>query len=581
MIYVNLGLLFALFGSIPFALKRKEYFSFTENYHKYFLSISFVSLFLVGTTLAYFFPPKINIFSHDMWLFILLSLFIGFCFFFFNLYMSYEYISSSEESFFQGLKNIFLKSPLFLFICVYFTFFTLTTSPIFYHEEYSNLLNVEETKTFKEENLFLDQKELRTVDKELSKRAASEIIGRELGMGSRYTINETNAQKVNNELRWIGSFDHKNIFKWLNEQTTPGYISVSLKNYKDAKMEIDNKNINYGTYGFYFSSYLPRHIYQNGYNDKIFGEHKLEIDDNGKPFWITSIITPKIGMGGKIVNEILITNAESGEIKEYKINEIPKWADRVYPEKVAEELIEYWGKYQNGWWNGFVVGNNVITPTKESSLVMTKEGKTAWYTGIQSKGKEQQGTMGFMLFDTKTGTSTFYRREGITETVAKKQIEGRVQEAKYTATTPIPYNINGISTYVSILKDDNGNPQGFGMVSYNDRQKVATGANLEITLRRYLSAISSNNNSGIDVERELTKIKGKLVRSVIQNSDNRTLLHFMLNGSEYDDKFYTVSADGNKEALHSKDNDLVEIVVTNTTNDNITVMKFDNLNIEN
>lgn len=71
-------------------------------------------------------------------------------------------------------------------------------------------------------------------------------------------------------------------------------------------------------------------------------------------------------------------------------------------------------------------------------------------------------------------------------------MEGAVQEADYMASNPQPYNVNGVTTCVSILKDSNGNRQGYGMVAHNNRDIFATGKTPEIARRACLNKLLSN-----------------------------------------------------------------------------------------
>src|SRR5690606_3836066 len=84
----------------------------------------------------------------------------------------------------------------------------------------------------------------------------------------------------------------------------------------------------------------------------------------------------------------------------------PAWIDRIQPESIVEDRISDWGVYVEGWLNSWTSGNNVIKASQGTSLVYTADGHSAWYTGLQSKGSSDQGTMGFMLVDTRTGKAS-------------------------------------------------------------------------------------------------------------------------------------------------------------------------------
>jgi len=532
-----------------------------------FLLICLVPFLIIGWSLAYFFMPEMGLFYYQGYVYF-------FCAYIPMAVISwFGYMEGATNQ--KGLPVIF---PLVVFILTVF----VISSPVLHASKYADLLEVEEVIEFNEADIFLDQEEARFVDMGLAYRSASELLGEELGVGSRYSIGAMRIQNVTGDLRWVAPFEHKTFLRWLDNSTVPGYVDVSVKNYKDATMKLEGADINYGVDGFYFSSYLPRHLYLNGYSDALLDDFTFEINDENKPTWVVTIMEPKVGFGGKVPAGVLVVDAESGKISEYPIDKTPSWVDRIQPLENVVERIQDWGQYQDGFINGAFIGDKVIAPSYGTSFVFDKDGNGVWYTGIQSKGSQQEGTMGFMLVDSRTGTAKFYRRAGITEIAAKRAIEGRVQEAGYYASYPIPYQISGVSTYLSILKDRSGNPQGIGLAAYNNRSMVATGENMEIALRRYLSVLSSNGATvqTLDIEHELIRLEGMVKRSVLQNSDNRTMLHFMLSGSNHDDKFYTVAADGNKEALHTQDNDQVSMEVGSLKHKNVNVIRFDNLEFE-
>ena len=198
-----------------------------------------------------------------------------------------------------------------------------------------------------------------------------------------------------------------------------------------------------------------------------------------------------------------------------------------------------------------------------------------WYTGLQC-GSSQEGTVGFMLVDTKTGEATFYRRTGITEEVAKRAIEGKVQEFGYKASNPIPYNVNGTSTFVSVLKDDKSNPQMIGMVAYDDRSVLAVGENLETVLRRYqLAQSQSGAEMNLGEDRVLVELEGVLDRVGFQQVDAHASLHFTLQ-NDPEGRVFTVSGSDSARYILSRPGDRVKIGYIDTGSDPIIVREFVN-----
>jgi len=459
---------------------------------------------------------------------------------------------------------------------------TFTTWGAFHSDEYRNILNVQSTEEFNASDLLLDQSQARFVDQKLAGRAASEVIGGKLGMGSRYKVGSMSIQNVNDELIWVAPFGNKKWTKWLFDgPTTPGYTRVSSRNFGDSEMVTgEDVEINYGTDGFYGFSYIPRHLYVNGYNTVHTTDYTMELNDQGKPYWVVSIFEKTVGFSGRVVSGVLIVDAKTGAIEQHGMDDIPAWVDRVQPESIINEQIADWGGFIDGWLNKAFVGNQVVEPTPGTSLVYSKDGRPMWYTGIQSNGQNQQGTMGFMLVDTRTGEATFYRRAGITETVAMTAVEGRVQEYDYKATYPIPYNVNGVSTFISVLKDKQGNPQMIGMVAYDNRSLNAVGEDLHTATRRYQLALA-NESGGRNVTAgdDAIEITGVVVRLGTQQVDESASIHFMVDTPEWSGRIFTANTGRNVQTVLTEKNDTVKFKVNQTESDPIIVKDFENLSL--
>jgi len=563
MIYLSLGLVWAIIIAGGSTLLKINYFlSFFQG----------IVAFLIGSFIAYLTTPVIGLYETGFWFFVLTPIvFIGLIAFVFTVE---NYNEVNEKS----SKLILLFTTLSLIFFISFSF--ITTTPMFHSESYYNLLNVVEESEFNPEKVLLDQTQARFVDQDLSVRSANEILGQIRGMGSRFRIGSMRIQNINDELQWVAPFEHSTFFRWMDDNTSPGYVLVRASDYSESKMVTEDTDINYGNTGFYFSKHLPRHLYDNGYSRTLFNDFTLEINNEGKPYWIASIIKRKVGFSGKVATGIVVVNAKNGAIDEYSIEDAPEWVDRIQPESIVEDLISDWGEYADGWWNSFAVGNGVITATPGSSIVFTENKRSKWYTGMQSKSTtNKESTMGFMMVDSRTGKALFYQRSGITENVAKTAIEGRVQESEYISSNPIPYNINGQITFLSILKDKNGNVQGIGLVAYDNRSKVVFGESFDIALRRYMSVIAEvNGTENMNSSMKTIKIDGIIKRSHLQNIDNRLILNFTLTGDDYHGLFFIVQADENKEAMLTRDNDKVSFETYSLKNESIQSFNFKNNN---
>jgi hypothetical protein len=332
---------------------------------------------------------------------------------------------------------------------------------------------------------------------------------------------------------------------------------ASATDINDAQLVLDTFPINYGDKGFYGFDNIKRHLYSNGFELVRFGTPALELrNDDLKPFWIIPILYSEIGVSGLNVKSVVMLDATTGSFEEFAPQDAPQWIDRVYPQRIFAQQVDDWGSYVDGWLNAVFIGDNVIRATPGTLFTFTSQGEGVWYTGVQSDGSTQEGTMGFLMGNSRTGKATFYRRQGLTEEVAQSVMEGAVQEAGYRASSPQPYNVNGVTTYVSILKDSNGNRQGYGMVAYDNRDVFATGNTPESARRAFLNKLLSNANGRDLVQAGSAQLSLDAVISRIAVMSDSIL--FLVEG-EQEKTIFSVPRETNFEAPLSEVGDNIRI----------------------
>jgi hypothetical protein len=338
--------------------------------------------------------------------------------------------------------------------------------------------------------------QLRVVDRQLAYLLGEKILGSQPALGSQVELGDFSIQQVNGKLYWVSPLLYSGFFKWFNNpEGTPGYVMVSATNERDVKLvqQIDGKPIRVKYQpNAYFQSEIHRHVYLNGYATVGLDDFTFELDDTGKPFWVITKYDKQIGFSGSEAMGVVVVDAETGAILEYSIDETPAWVDRIQPGNFIEDQLNDWGKYVHGYWNFSNLEKLQIT--EGLTLVYGKDNKSYWYTGITSVGKEES-CVGFMLIDTRTKETIFYKQSGATEYAAQSSAEGKVQEKGYRASMPIPYNINNIPTYVMTLKDDGGLVKMYAMVAVSDYTIVGVGNTMRETLTAFKSAFNMNGNS--------------------------------------------------------------------------------------
>ena len=384
-----------------------------------------------------------------------------------------------------------------LLLLVYMIAFPLLTSlPMFRSESYQKLIGkVNNGEKIANHIAPISIDEIRVVDEDLAHLLGEKVLGTQPALGSQVELGEFCIQKVNKDLYWVAPLLHSGFFKWMNNQEgTAGYVMVSATNERDVKLvqNIDGKpiKIKYQPEA-YFQSNIKRHLYFNGYSTVGLTDFSFEINDAGIPFWVVTQYEKKIGFRGNEAVGVLLVNAQSGEIQKHSIASTPKWVDRIQPINFIEDQLNDWGKYVHGYWN--FSNANKLQITEGLTLVYGDDNKSYWYTGLTSVGKDESA-VGFVLVDTRTKETTFYKQGGATEYAAQSSAQGKVQEKGYQASLPIPYNINNIPTYVMTLKDKGGLVKMFAMVAISDYTIVGVGNTMREALTSFKNVYNMADN---------------------------------------------------------------------------------------
>ncbi|WP_395632574.1 hypothetical protein [Flavobacterium sp.] len=382
-------------------------------------------------------------------------------------------------------------------VLVYLTVVPFITSATFLHtSKYQKMIGeVKKGNEISKHIAPISMDKIRVVDQDLAYLLGEKIIGSQPALGSQIQLGRFAIQKVNNELFWVAPLLHSGFFKWFNNQEgTPGYVMVSATNERDVRLveTINNKplHIKYQPTA-YFQSDIQRHVYFNGFASTGLEDFVFEIDEAGNPYWVISTYQKEIGFSGKNATGVLVVDAQTGAIQQYAIADTPAWVDRIQPAVIVEEQLNDWGELINGYWN--FSNRDKLQITEGLTLVYGKNDRSYWYTGLTSVGSDESA-VGFVLVDTRTKETTFYKQSGATEYAAQQSAEGKVQEKGYLTSLPIPYNINGIPTYVMTLKDDGGLVKMYAMVAINDYTIVGVGNSMRETLTAFKSAYNSSGN---------------------------------------------------------------------------------------
>ena len=255
----------------------------------------------------------------------------------------------------------------------------------------------------------------------------------------------------------------------------------------------------------HFSKYLMRHV-RFSYPTYIFDIPRFEIDESGRPFWLCTVLDKTIGLfGGTDVKGVVIVDAITGEMTEYTVDEVKtskelQWIDGIYSDDLLVEQFDYYGKYQNGFFNS-IFGQSGVKLTTEGTNYIAKDDDVYTYTGVTSASNDQ-AIIGFVLMNMRTKEANFYSISGAKETSAMSSAQGDVQDYAYKATFPILINVSGQPTYFMSLKDNDNLVRRYAMVNVQNYQVAVTGSTIAECMKIYAEKLEQNNISiKVDIDK--------------------------------------------------------------------------------
>jgi len=497
-----------------------------------------------------------------------------------NMKATPQYNGGVQTYQFKPQGNIKIPVAVLIVILLYSTVLPMVTSwPLLRTSAYRNLIGtVEIGENLSTHMTPISMDKVRVVDQSLANILGDKVLGAQPALGSQVRLGTFNIQKVKNDLYWVAPLLHSGFFKWnKNSEGTNGYVMVNASNERDVKLvqEIGGKKvlIKYQPEGF-FNDYLERHLYLSGFYNIGLTDYSFEIDDDGIPYWVITKYKKTIGFYGEDATGVVVVNTATGKCEEYAIANTPAWVDRIQPDAFIEKQLNDWGNFVKGYWN--FSNENKLQISQEVTLVYGEDNKSYWYTGLTSVGADE-ATVGFVLVDTRTKKTVWYKQSGATEFAAQKSARGKVQEKRFSASTPIPYNINNIPTYVMTLKDDGGLVKMFAMVAIEDYTIVGVGNTLTETLMAYKNAF---NMAGNKINPK-SATKKQILNSVVLriNSDiknGNSFYYFTVEGKE---NIFIGSSQISNELPVTAIGDSIVISFDDDTQGLIDISSFKNLNI--
>ena len=370
-------------------------------------------------------------------------------------------------------KNIMIAAWVVgAFLLTFPTVSAFMTSEVFHAKSYANRISVSETDFSAIPEA--DMKKIPIIDRESSERLGDKVMGDMSEWVSQFEVSDEYTQiSYKDSVYRVTPLTYNGIIKYFTnrDEGIPAYISVDSTNGKTKLVKLKDLGLGGLRYvpSAIFNENLMRHLRFN-YPTVIFGSPSFEVDETGHPYYICTTYT-YAGVGTKKqVTGAIFLDPISGESTRYALDEIPSWADRIYPEYLVVEELDQNGSFQKGFLNS-IFGQSGVTITSEGYNYLEKDGDIWLYSGITSVNSDASN-LGFVLVNLRTHEAIKINSSGANEYSAMDSAEAEVKNYGYQSTFPILSNVAGNPVYVMSLKD-NGLIKMYATVNAIDYQQVA------------------------------------------------------------------------------------------------------------
>ncbi|KQL37634.1 hypothetical protein [Psychrobacillus sp. FJAT-21963] len=385
---------------------------------------------------------------------------------------------------------------------------------------------------------------------------------------SYYELGNLQIQKVQEEYVYIAPVEFSGFFKWINGDVTPGYFTMSATDSSDNPKFV-KAEMSY-TPSSYLHKNLERRIRMEHPTKIFYGDPQLEINEDGKPYYIRSYGQFVSARNGFEVEGIVAVDPATGQTDSYSLKEAPAFIDgAVSPETVSLQN-GYYGKYVHGFINSIFGKKDVKLPSDEGteanvSPIFGEDGQMYYFTDFTSPKEGVDSMLGYSLTDGRTGEATYYTgnlEESYMDSQGALQIiEKKFIEKKWTGEMPVLYNFYGEASWLTPVLDSNGFLQNYFIVSAANPEISVYGNTPNEALKLYKTAIQRGGSS-VDgsSNAEEKSVTGSVVRVFKERVGDFTQVSFLLNNKEN----YIVSSEVAPLAVYLQEGDSVQVKYLNT-----------------
>ncbi|MFF2754144.1 hypothetical protein ACFVR1_10420 [Psychrobacillus sp. NPDC058041] len=385
---------------------------------------------------------------------------------------------------------------------------------------------------------------------------------------SYYELGNLQIQKVKDEYVYIAPVEFSGFFKWMNGDVTPGYFTMSATDSSDNPKFV-KAEMSYTPSSFLHKN-LERHMRMMHPTKIFYGEPQLEINEDGKPYYIRSYGKFISARNGFDVDGIIVVDPATGQTDSYKLDDVPAFIDgAVSPEAVSLQN-SYFGNYVHGFINSIVGKKDVKLPSDEGteanvSPIFGEDGRMYYFTDFTSPKEGVDSMLGYSLTDGRTGKATYYTgnledsymdSQGALQIIEKKFIE-----KKWSGEMPVLYNFYGEASWLTPVLDSNGFLQNYFIVSAANPEISVYGNTPNEALKLYKTAIQRGGSS-VDgsSNAEEKSVMGTVLRVFKERVGDFTQVSFLLNNKQS----YIVSSEVAPLAVYMQEGDSVQVKFLNT-----------------
>ncbi|HIS44569.1 MAG TPA: CvpA family protein [Candidatus Scatomorpha merdigallinarum] len=507
------------------------------------LIISLLITVVFGFLYFYFSLPALNIHSGDLYVFIILlclvwcasQLILGG----FRGNTMKEYVTTARK---QAAVPFYI-----ICLCVLVALVGSAVGwTVFRARDYSELLPIEQGD-FTQDVAEISFDQIPMLDDASANVLATRRLGELSDLVSQFEVNPESYQiNYHNRPVRVTYLNYGDVFKWWNNQSAgiPAYLIIDMVTQEVEVARID-QGIRYSPSEYFFRD-LDRYL-RFHYPTLMFSDVNFEVNEEGEPYWVATVITKKIGLfGGEDVTGAVLLNAVTGESEYLPMEEIPLWVDRVATADLIIEQYNYYGLYQGGFWNS-LFGQSGCTEVTSYYNYIAQDDDVWMYTGVTSVTGDR-GNIGFILVNQRTKEARYYPCAGADEASAMSSAQGAVQQYSYVATAPLLLNTGGQPTYFMALKDASQLVKMYAMVNVQQYDAVATGTTVEECVENYIELLADRGitTGNTPITGETTEASGTVADVRFAVADGNTVVYIRLDGSE---QYYTISAADSPEAV--------------------------------